>query len=508
MQRTVRRILAAVTASSLLALAPVAATRAAVGPEVVTIHGFEDHDDIFYEAFVCPGQAESPYYYDYRLGGARGHQATGFQFDDTGVMAGLTAEVKDPTTLSSVTWSTLHPDPPVNANPDGYALAQYYPDGDDGALGYWFASSALFSGGSGWQPSVDLADIEFAWEFVYHQTGQTDPDASYDGTVSDLALAYGSDGNGAYVGFAYGCTGRTYYMDNLRVTSAGSDRIYDFEGARSGAYISATLEHRTDAPVIRDVTRINLIHGQDHYLLGDGYGFSDGVVPSGWTAGTAQLHRRLYGSPSFTYAGARPYTETTYGQFHITPQRLTLYQLRTPPGAVFAGSVSKTLVVTVKRRISATLARDRVRRGRQIVVSGRIAPGDRDVTVTLQRRVDGRWYNLSSSRTTTGGYYQLSTLARTAGKKVLRVSVVTAKGNLGNVSPSLVVTVLRYRPPATRSVFVINAIPPTHPPVITIDDGTPPHDGHRLAFSSAQGDPGGPLPVRSWPQNLLEAHGD
>ncbi|WP_182376354.1 hypothetical protein [Nocardioides sp. WS12] len=483
-----------------------AATRAAVGLEVVTIHGFEDHDDIYYEAFGCPGQPASNYYYDYRLGGARGHQATGFQFDGTGVMAGLTARVQDPTALASVTWSTLHPDAPVNANADGYALAQYYPNNFGDEDGYWFALSPLFAGSSGWQGSGDLADIEFSWAFLDIETDEVDPNRGYQGTVADLALDYDSDGYGAYVGFAYGCTGRTFSMDNMRVTSAGSDRIYDFEGARSGAYISATLEHKTDAPVIRDVTRINLIHGQDHYLLGDGYGFSDGVVASDWTAGTVHLYRRLYGTPSFRYVTARTFLKTTYGQFRITPAKQTLYQVRTLPGETFAGSTSKTLVVTVKRRISATLARDRVRRGRQIVVTGRIAPADRDVIVRLQKRVDGKWYNLSSSRTASGGYYKLSTLASTAGKRVLRVSVVTAKGNLGNVSPSLVVTVLRYRPPATRSVSVVNPIPPTHEPDIKIDDGAP-HDGHRLALSPLAGAAGSALPVLPWPQNLREAHG-
>lgn len=508
MQRTVRRLLAAVTAASLLALVPAVSTKAAGEGDVVTVHGFEDPDLLESVVYECLGEPESDAYGAYRLGGRRGLQASGFEFNGTGALGATLAYVATPITLSSVTWATLHPDPaPVGEDPDGYALVSYYPSAAQGG-GLWFAESPLWADSDDWESSPDLALIEFDWSFLDPTTNEVDPEQFYSGTVSDLAADYESNGNGAYVGFGYGCTGRDYFRDDFTIVTASGETIYDFEGARSGAYISATLEHRTDAPLVRDVTRINLIHGQDHYLLGDGYGFSDGVVDSGWTAGTAQLYRRLYGSPSFTYAGARAYTETTYGQFHITPQRLTLYQLRTSAGETFAGSTSKTLVVTVKRRISATLARDRVRRGRQIVVTGRIAPGDSAVTVQLQRRIDGRWYNLSSARTTSGGYYTLSALARTAGKKVLRVNVVTAKGNLGNVSPSLVVTVLRYRPPATRSVFVINVIPPTHKPSIVIDPGAPPHDGHRLALARPADNSGSALPVHTWPRNLLDAHGD
>lgn len=481
MIRAIRRLLVAVITVSLLSWAPVSPARA-FASTYQTVNGFDYPAELTRLDFTCPSAVPSPHSYAYRLGGNEGEQATGYTFDGPGTMSGLVASIERPRDLQSFTYATLHPQAEVGSNPDGYSIAQYFPDD----TGYWIANESLYGQAGGWEGSPDLGQTDFEWFFFDYSLDDYDPNRGYNGTLDELATASGTDGGGAYLGFAYGCNGRDYYMDSLNVAFDDGLNAYDFEGARSRSYISAAPSHFSD-DLTRDITRLNLIYGQDHYLLGDSMGLSDGVLTTDYIDGFARLYGRSYGRSTYKWTGlSDSYTSATYANFHVKPSRQTYYQVRTTAGTFFAASTSKTLLVTVKRRVRLKAADTRIRRGRAMVLTGQIFPKDRGVTVTLQRRVDGRWRSLKSATTTTDGRYRISVLARTVGKKTLRVKAATARGNLGNVSPWVVITVVRNPPPAESPVTVINTIPETHDP----GDGLKPHE--HLAFASAPDAPSGP----------------
>lgn len=457
MKRIVRRLLVGATAGSLLSLAPVPVAHA-VEPTVV--NGFAYPDTLKYVEQRCTLSGVQPGFQPlYRQGGVLGTHATGMGFSTSDWMAGVQTWIEDPTALDSVSFATLHPEAPVNGSAaDGYYRVLYDPSGgdfEDWYTGYYALNTSVTGDWGAWS---NMADAALTW---VEPDGTQLPNSA---VLADFAEAMGGDGSGAYISFQFGCDGRDYYMDDFSVSSASTARAYDFDGALSRTYISATATHFSEE-LTRDLTRLNLIHGQDHHLLGDG----TSVVGGGYSApnhvqgdfidGVARLYQRPYGSSAYTGGTSGSYLATTYAGFHIRPARQTYYQIRSLPSSAFEASSSKVLLVTVKRRVRARAEDTRIRRGRTMVVTGTIFPQDAGVTVRLQRLVDGRWRTLNTRTTTTGGKYRLTALARTIGRKRLRVHVVAARGNLANVSPSVVITVVRNPAPVVSATTVINPIP-------------------------------------------------
>ncbi|KRA28181.1 MULTISPECIES: hypothetical protein [unclassified Nocardioides] len=487
MKRIVRRLLVAATAGSLLSLAPVSAAHAAT---VTVVNGFAYPAPLGYIEQRCTPDGVKPALQRlYRQGGTVGTHATGMGFSDFDWMAGVQSWVPDPTALEWVSFSTYHPEASLEEpEPDGYYRVLYDPSGNHFDGDYYEGYFALDTQVTGWGEWSNMAAAELVWR---HLDGTPVAGAS---TLAEFAANHGGNGSGAYIGFEFGCDARDYYMDEFTMSSGSTSRTYDFEGALSRTYISATATHFSD-DVTRDLTRLDLIYGQDHHLLGDGTSIvgggylAPGHVQGDYVDGVARLYERRYGSSVYVGGSSVSYLASTYAGFHIHPARQTYYQIRSLPSSAFEASSSKVLLVTVKRRVRARAEDTQIRRGRTMVVTGTIFPQDAGVTVRLQRLVDGRWRTLSTRTTTTGGKYRLTALARTIGRKRLRVHVVAARGNLANVSPSVVITVVRNPAPTYTPVTVINSIPVDPPPVYVPGDGKP--HAHRVSTLVA----GEPTPV-------------
>lgn len=482
MKPIVRRLLVLVSGMSLLAWGLVPVGHAA---SPIVVAGFGYPAGLVRVADACPGGA-APDGVDllYWKSGSDGFvaplgtHATGRGFSgSSGGMAGFEVDVAKPRSLSSFTVATLHTAPETNgAGIDGYFLAAYDPSPNDFTAAYYFASVPLNATATDWQPWPNLAAVQLNWSYW---DGATTQPGVFSGTVAQLATVAGTDGSGAKLAFELGCDGRDYFMDELRVTTATGTTTHDFEGARSRTYISATPSHHSDS-LKRDIVRINLVYGQGHYLLGDATGIADGVLTDDFLAGTARLYRKPYGTSSYRWAGTKTYEPATYAHFRIEPGRQTRYQIRSLATATHEASTSRTLLVTVKRRVRVRAADTTIRRGQRIVLSGYILPRDRGVTVTFQRLSDGRWRNVATTRTGSRGRYTVGVRATTLGKKKVRVKIATAKGNVGTVSPSVTIVVKRAPAPSTTPY-----VPPTAPPP---PDHDPDDIKARYVFHEISGD--------------------
>lgn len=257
-------------------------------------------------------------------------------------------------------------------------------------------------------------------------------------------------------------------MDNFRIQTSTQTTIYDFEGARSLAYLSTYPTHHSTT-LSRSVTRVRLVHGQSHYLLGDAAGLSDTVLSTGWIPGTATLMAKKFGSSSFKTVSSLGFAADTYAQFKVRPAKRTVYQVRTRASSTYEAAASHQLVVDVQRRVKARAADDTIRKGQRIKVTGKLFPGDRGVKVVLQRKVSGGWRAIGSNQSGKRGAYVVSARAGSVGKWTIRVLVPAAKGNLGTKSPKMVITV--KKPPARPA-----PPPPSDPVVVYSPPPPPPHE--------------------------------
>ncbi|TWG95009.1 hypothetical protein L615_005000000300 [Nocardioides sp. J9] len=422
------------------------------------VNGFDYPSSLTYIELGCETPSASEVYALYRRGGARGTHATGFRFEAADTMAGALGRVSSPSTLHTATVRLYFPDPGDNDTvADGYFVVRYTLSGGEAFVGY-HGLTAPGPGGA-WVTSKNLATVQLGWV--------RESDGEFLGYNTVAGFTQGTVGT-AQAGVAFGCDGRDYYIDDLRLSSAAGTSSWDFEGARSRSYISATPTHHSER-LERDIIRLRLVHGQDHHLLGDSAGVPDGVVGNAYIAGTARLHARGWNKASFRRIGTASYTATTYAHFRIKPSRQTRYQVRTvPTSPTFENSSSKILLVTVQRRVRSRVADTRIRRGQRIVVSGHVLPRDRGVGVTLQRRVNGTWRAVGRATTGRSGGYVVGVRARSVGKWVVRVKVASAKGNVGNVSRPRTVRVTPPPPkpsPAPAPVTPVvdtTPIPPTH----------------------------------------------
>jgi 5-hydroxyisourate hydrolase-like protein (transthyretin family) len=74
-------------------------------------------------------------------------------------------------------------------------------------------------------------------------------------------------------------------------------------------------------------------------------------------------------------------------------------------------------------------------------MTGRIAPANSGVPVSLQRKVGNDWKTVASTRSTTGGAYSVGAKASSEGRWTVRTVVSSARGNLPGASAARTLTV-------------------------------------------------------------------
>lgn len=488
-----RRILLLV-AAGLLAMTGLAPAPAFAANQTVVVDGYAFPPGLAYVTEACPGGVERTPYAAYRQGSVLGDHAIGLDFDGlTGGMGGIAAWVPEPRGLLDAALATYHPSAlPGGSGRDGQVIIQFDPF-DDAFQSGWYEGRYDVSNLTGWDGGDDIADISTSW---YWSDGSG---PAYTGwTLAEVAEDWGAAGGGAWLTFAFGCRGRDFFFDDLRMRTPSGTTTYDFEGVPTRSHLSAAPTHHSTA-LERGITRLALVNGQDHFLLADADTPGDGVWSPGYVPGTATLWAKPWGAPGFSPVASGTFQPGTYAHFHVRPDRQTEYQVRTAGDDNFEGSTSATLLVTVARQVNARAPATRVRQGQPIRVKGRIAPGDAGVRVTLQRKVGKHWRVVDKARTRRNGKFALRVTASTPGRWTVRVSVAGAKGNLSSATKATRIRVLpRPKPqpqPAPEPVRV--PVPVTHVPTDEQKGTVPPSAHHRTTDAAAAEvpGPGGPVPA-------------
>ena len=471
-----RRIL--VTAAAALAvLGIVPAPPTAAATQTVVVDGYAFPSGLRYVAGACSGNGTATPYAAYRRGSVLGDHAIGLAFGGkTGGMGGVAAWVPDPGSLQDASLATYHPSPlPGGSGVDGHVVIQFDAIGN-GFQSFWLEGRYDVSNLSGWHPGDDVADIPTDWYWSDDATLGASGE-----TLAEVADSWGAGSGGAWLNFEFGCRGRDFYFDDLHLATTAGATTYDFEGVPTQSFISAAPTHHSD-DLQRGITRLDLVHGQDHYLLADAKTPGDGVWSPGYVPGTATLWARPWGAPDFSPVASGGFGSDTYAQFHVRPDRQTEYQVRTGGDDTFEASTSATLLVTVARQVRARTPATQLRQGQPIRVRGRIAPGDAGVRVKLQRKVGKHWRTVDRARTRAHGRFALRVTAGSTGRWTVRVSVAAAKGNGASATPGTRIRVLpRPKPqpqPVPAPVYV--PVPVTHVPTAEPKGTVPPSAHHRL----------------------------
>ncbi|GAA3543850.1 hypothetical protein GCM10022263_33710 [Nocardioides daeguensis] len=486
-----KRMLLAVALGAVLPLAGAVHVPAAALDRTVVVDGYALPAGLAYVTAACPGGQERSPYATYRQGSVLGDHAIGLAFGGaTGGMGGIAAWVPEPAGLLDAGLATYHPSAlPGGSGRDGQVVVQFDALGD-GFQSAWLEGRYDVSDLAGWHSGDDVADIATSWYWSDDASQWSAGD-----TLAEVAAPWGPDAGGAWLNFELGCRGRDFFFDDLRVRTTAGTTTYDFEGVRTQAFISAAPTHHSTA-LQRGVTRLDLVSGQDHYLLADADTPGDGVWTPGYVSGTATLWARPWGAAGFAPVSSGGFRSDTYAHFHIRPDRQTEYQVRTTADDTFEAASSATLLVTVARQVKARTPATRLRQGQPIRVKGHIAPAERGIRVTLQRKVGSRWRPVDRARTGRGGRFALAVRASSTGRWKIRVAVAAAHGNLASVTATTRVTVLPRPEPKPKPVPVpvVVPIPVTHVPADG-EKGTvapPSHHGSGRAARSGSADEGAP----------------
>lgn len=111
----------------------------------------------------------------------------------------------------------------------GVAYAGFQEAADGGTSAVWFGRAELTATAGAWQ-NVEATGLSYVWTKYDATTGQViarGPGSPVN--VFDFLAAHGGDGPGLY-SIGFGCDGRPFSMDAVRVGAPGSQTTYDLEG--------------------------------------------------------------------------------------------------------------------------------------------------------------------------------------------------------------------------------------------------------------------------------------
>ena len=474
-----RRIIcsAAISATFVASLVGLSMPAANAADSKVTVHGQDLADaGLRYNSGSCSSWATDPInngvsdvYALYKKPGLIGQRAIGWQFGPsggaTGTEAGPLAPVNSPAKLSNVRFSGYMRSPDPQA---GLFTAYLAPDGDFGDGYYAGSSGYLSTTASGWSTWSHLETLDLTW---YHWNGGGFDAGSTVTTIKALARSAGNAAT-AYVGPELGCDGKSWYVDDLRVSTGRTTRTYDFEGARTGSVLGGW--HKLSDPprkVVWGLKHFVRDYSESDWVVGYG-GYYDDLTngaPFTYFRGPGTLFAKPYGSKRFHKVATKTFTVKGVAAFklkHLT--RHTDYYFSYPGNTARSPSRSQTMSVDVRAEVHGHLLNKSVFRGARLAVAGQRLPGDAGAKVLLQRKVRGHWRTIGSSRTHRHGNFRVGARAGSLGIWNLRLSVPGAKGDLGNQTGAFAVRIKkRPAPPPPPPVI-------TSPPPCTTCAGAPP----------------------------------
>ncbi|WP_344157540.1 hypothetical protein [Nocardioides koreensis] len=372
-----------------------------------------------------------------------GNQSLGWDMQDqTTYGAGVLSHVPDPKSLKKASIKVFF----VGGSGQGSAYAVYHAPSDPGV---WKGVAALqLDATPGWH-RVNVSKVEFNWRY----TGDTQSGEESAMTLQDLAARHGGNGRGAEIGVLFGCTGESFYVDDLEVSSRKVDRTYDLGGYR-------TLSDIIWGSAVRK--KITITYGQRLGLTGRLRARYD----SSRVSGALSIQAKPYGATRW-----RKFERVSSGgDFKVSPARSTTYRSMFDGSERYRASEPKNLQVLVRSVVKAGLADNSVTKGKTFTARGRVLPGH-SAKVALQRFLHKKWTTVKTGRSGKDGRYHLSLTAKSLGTSYWRVTAATGGGNLGNHSNQMKLKVTKpaasggggggtYDPPPPPD----DPPPPTEPP--------------------------------------------
>lgn len=347
-----------------------------------------------------------------------GTHSEGWQTHGPGFGAGWVGRVRTPASLSRMRVQLFSPSQEAH----GHAVVYYHPEGDPG---YWFGNHSLgVDTKKGWH-SVNAAAAEYTWTH-YDEADLIDRTAPY-ATIATHVRNHGGNGDGAQLGFVFGCDENAFFVDKLELRTAHDNRTFDFGGFR---------------------TRPRILLGEtqpDRAVLLYGYELRIG--------GT--LHERWGGSrvPAVLKFDARPAGGGKWRQVGkdrsgtdsrastlVKPSRSTVYRVRYDGVERFEASTSETLKIVIRNRVNARLVDATVRKGQLFHVAGVVKPA-KTTGILLQRFVNGTWRTVKKGQTGGEGRFRIGAVAGDTGNSYWRIRSRNGGGTVGNVSQNLKLSV-------------------------------------------------------------------
>jgi hypothetical protein len=426
----VRKFLAVALGSTLMSTVLVAPATA----DTTTV--LDGHDEIAAEMFVFRDRCSSstsnppqPTAYGIKSGSIGTH-SLGWQYPFTDYEVGALGWVPRPASLTVFTGDMLVPD----GAGTGHTVAIYYDDTPGYTGGYWIGWRGLTWSTDEWA-TYNSANGARDW-FYYNENGAlADQDSGLN--IRDFAESRGGDGGGAWVGGLLGCDGERLFQDRLRLGRSGAVETFDFEGRSSRAH----LEWSTDGRTVKD-GRLTLKYGQKVWMLGHMHGRDNTYF-----TGKGTMYAKAYGSSRYRPVATHGYDPRYYAAFRMAPKRETTYRFASGGNDIYDSGTSETITVKVRAAVRGKVQDKTLRQGQNLVVKGKLRPGNKGAKLRLERKVGGHWKTLTLDRTGRGGKFTVSTRATQPGKWKVRVKVANGKGNLGNKTRPVKVTVKKRVPP-------------------------------------------------------------
>ena len=243
----------------------------------------------------------------------------------------------------------------------GVAYAGFQERADGGSPRVWFGRAALTAPAGRWH-AVEVTGLSYTWTQYDIRTWKV-LDTAPPATVRVFAATHGRDGAGLYT-IGFGCDGRAFHLDALRIGRPGAVTTYDLEGLATSTTMSASAgqvvagEGVTLAGALRDSSGARLARA------------------------TMLLEAKPFGAEAFQTVQVVP-ADAVDPSVNVQPETRTVYRGRFVDRPLAAGSVSGEVVVEVLPVLTIEQALDEA--AGVLRVSGNLRPAREGVPVTLWR---------------------------------------------------------------------------------------------------------------------------
>ncbi len=336
-----------------------------------------------------------------------GVRSWGFDFLKSGDFYGVGVDVLDEDDLDTFGMQVYGP-----GSDDGRAAVLAFPEGT--AEGFaWLGIANISGGGDAWT-FVNAADLTYAWD--EYETSEWTPTSAtgMTGTIDEYDAAHGSEfGYAAFMGF--GCDGTDYLYDGFKYGPSGNVTTLDFEALTTNITIGATKK--------------TIIAGKPTNITGATDAHYNPSTP-------VELEVKVFGSEVFTKVQtvqALPGTSWSL-QKQVKPMKQAVYRWHYLGAIANDPAYSDEIVINVKTGLTAVLGDGTIKRGNNIVISGKTKPAKPGMTVSLWRKTSTGGSLLATTTVKADGSYKIAHAANRTGTWKVYTTIPASPGNLAGTS--------------------------------------------------------------------------